>query len=119
MGEIRSYKDLLVWQRAMNVVAMTYELTNEYPRLEQYTLVRETRRSAISIPSNIAEGKYRSSRKDFKKFLNIAFSSGAELETQIEIAIKVKVVSSTRAGKVLEELSSVMKMLNVLIRRLG
>ena len=92
MDKIQSYRDLIVWQKAMVVVTLIYALTEKYPQEERYALVRETRRSVISIPSNIAEGKYRGSRKDFAKFLNIAFSSGAELETQIEIAIRVGII---------------------------
>ena len=83
---IHSYKDLIVWQRSMELVTQVYILTDKYPKTEIYGLVSQSRRCSISIPSNIAEGRRRSSKKDFRNFLIIAFSSGAELETQIQIA---------------------------------
>jgi len=83
---INSYKDLIVWQKSMNLVVEVYKLTDNYPKTEIYGLTSQTRRSSVSIPSNIAEGRKRSSRKDYRQFLIIAYASGAELETQIEIA---------------------------------
>jgi len=70
----------------MNLVVEVYKLTDNYPKTEIYGLTSQTRRSSVSIPSNIAEGRKRSSRKDYRQFLIIAYASGAELETQIEIA---------------------------------
>ena len=96
----------------MEMVVAVYGLTEKYPKEELYGLTRETRRSAISIPSNIAEGRFRGTRKDFLHFLRIAYSSGAELETQIEIAKrlpKTKNLDYSRVDTLIEE---VMKMLN-------
>jgi four helix bundle protein len=79
--KIESYKDLVVWQRAMQLVVETYKLSEQYPKEEKYGLISQMRRAAIAIPSNIAEGHRRRSKKDFKQFLIIANASAAELET--------------------------------------
>lgn len=109
---LHSHKDLIVWQKAMELVVEVYDLVAKFPREELYGLTSQIRRSAVSMPSNIAEGRGRGTRKDFKQFLNIAYASGAELETQLEISRRLKFMSSedsTRADDLLEE---VMKMLN-------
>jgi len=77
---IHSYKDLIVWQRATGLAVLIYEITEMFPNNELYGLVSQMRRCAISIISNIAEGRRRGSRKDFHQFLTIAYGSGAELE---------------------------------------
>lgn len=110
-----SYKDLIVWQKAMTLVVEIYELTKCFPKEEMYGITSQIRRSAVSIPSNIAEGKYRSSKKDFKRFLEISYGSGAELETQIEIAKNVFKKEGFDYSKVEELLLEVMKMLNKMI----
>lgn len=114
---ISSYKDLIVWQRAIELVVEIYKLTEDFPREEIYGLTAQMRRSAVSIPSNIAEGRFRGTKKDYSQFLRIAYGSGAELETQIEISRrlpKTKELDYLKASSLLEE---VMKMLNVIIRK--
>src|SRR3989338_6893095 len=86
MTTIHSYKVLIVWQKSVDLVVAVYELTDKFPREEIFCLSSQMKRAAVSIPSNIAEGRFRSTRKDFTNFLRIAYASGAELETQIEIA---------------------------------
>ena len=81
-----SHKDLIVWQRAMQLVVDVYRSTKSFPREETYGLISQMRRAAVSIPSNIAEGKGRYSRKELSQFLLNARGSLLELETQIEIA---------------------------------
>jgi len=83
------YKDLIVWQKSMVLVKKVYEITKSYPKEELYALTSQTKKSAISIPSNIAEGKGRGSNKDFIRFLYMALGSLYELQTQIEIAEKL------------------------------
>lgn len=83
--KIRTHKDLLVWQKAVDFVIEIYNLTKSFPRDELYTLVSQIRRAAVSIPSNIAEGAARQSRKEFQHFLYIALGSVSELETQLII----------------------------------
>ena len=112
---INSYKNLIVWQKSMDLVEAIYDLTKYFPREEIYGLTSQIRRSAISIPSNIAEGRRRGSRKDYCQFLIIAYSSGAELETQIEIAKRLKFIDSSNYSKLDNLLDEVMKMLNKML----
>jgi four helix bundle protein len=85
MAGSRSFKDLLVWQRAMELVKEIYKITKQLPRSEDFALSSQLRRAAISIPSNIAEGSRRGTQKDFAQFLRIASGSSAEVETQLLI----------------------------------
>lgn len=116
--QIKSYKDLVVWQKSMELVLAIYELTEEFPKTEMYGLSSQMRRAAISIPSNIAEGKMRGTRKDYRSFLINSFGSGSELETQIEIAKKLPFGKSLNYEKIDTPLNEIMKMLNSLIRKL-
>lgn len=110
--KIQSHKDLIVWQKAMELVIAIYNLTDQLPKSEIYGLTSQMRRAVVSIPSNIAEGRRRSSRKDFRNFLLNAFGSGAELETQIEIAKNLNFSRNLDYSKVDNLLEEVMKMLN-------
>ena len=83
---VQSFRDLLVWQRAMQLTLAIYRLTQGFPREEAFGLCGQLRRSAVSIPSNIAEGQARLSTGEFRQFLGIARGSNAELQTQLEIA---------------------------------
>ncbi len=104
----------------MRLVKDVYLLSDSFPAKEMYGLTSQMRRSAVSIPSNIAEGSRRGSRKDFRQFLLIAFGSGSELETQIDIAIMLGFISpeSTDIKQAISLLTEVMKMLNVMIQKL-
>jgi len=117
-NKINTYKDLIVWQKSMELVVVVYELTEQYPKSEQYNLIPHTRKSAISVPSNIAEGRRRGSQKDFRQFLIIAYASGAELETQIEIAKRLPFGQKLDFTKVDQLLDEVMRMLNRMISSL-
>lgn len=114
-----SYKDLIVWQRAIEVVLEVYNLTRKFPREELYGLTSQMRRSAISIASNIAEGRGRGTRPDYLQFLRVAYGSGAELETQLEIAQRLPETSGLEYKKVSALLAEVLKMLYVMIRNLN
>lgn len=118
-NQIHSYKDLIVWQKSMELVTEVYSLTVKYPHSETYGLTSQSRRCCVSIPSNIAEGRRRSTKKDFRQFLIIAFSSGAELETQIEIAKRLNYGTEKDFMKVDSLLDEVMKMLNKMVSNLG
>lgn len=115
---IQSYKDLIVWQKSMDLVVFIYGITEKYPKHEMYGLVSQTRRSAVSIPSNIAEGRLRGTRKDFRQFVIISFASGAELETQLDIAKRLNYLKNENYIEVVNHLVVIMKMLNKLIRSL-
>jgi len=119
MTKITSHKDLIVWQKAMDLVVIVYKLTESFPQREQYGLVSQIRRSAVSIPSNIAEGYHRGTTKEYKNFLQIAYGSASELDTQIEICIRTGTVSANDVLKTKETLVEVSKMLNVLIKKVG
>jgi four helix bundle protein len=82
----QSFRDLQVWQRAMQLTAAVYRLTEGFPRDEQFGLTSQMRRSAVSIPSNIAEGQGRTSAGEFRQFLGVARGSNCEVQTQLEIA---------------------------------
>jgi four helix bundle protein len=82
----QSFRELKVWQRAMELTVAVYRLTQDFPREEQYGLTAQIRRSAVSIPSNIAEGQGRLSTGEFRQFLAIARGSNCEVQTQLEIA---------------------------------
>jgi four helix bundle protein len=86
----QSFRYLLVWQRAIHLTVAIYRLTGDFPREEQYGLTSQIRRSAVSIPSNIAEGQGRLSVGEFKQFLGIARGSNFEVQTQLEIARALK-----------------------------
>lgn len=103
----------------MDLVVLVYELTENFPKAEIYGLTSQMRRAAISIPSNIAEGSCRGSRKDFRQFLLISYGSGSELETQVEIAKRLKFSLNSDYEKVELLLIDVLKMLNAFINRLA
>jgi four helix bundle protein len=82
----KSFRDLLVWQRSMQLTVKIYKLTRDFPRKEIYGLTSQLRRSSVSVPSNIAEGQGRLNPSEFRQFLGIAKGSNCELQTQLEIA---------------------------------
>ena len=115
---IHSYKDLIVWQKSMKLVVAIYELTDKFPREEVFGLTSQIRRAAVSIPSNIAEGRMRGYRKEYRHFLLNSFGSGGELETQIEIAKQLPKSSGLNYAAVDSLLNEVMRMLNSIINKL-
>lgn len=115
MAQVVTYKDLIVWQRAVQLVVEVYRLTDNFPKAELYGLTSQIRRCCVSIPSNIAEGRRWSTRKDFRKFLTIAFGSGAELETQIEIAKRLGYIEKENCIELDRLLTETMKMLNKML----
>ncbi len=109
---LNSYKELIVWQKGIELVIEIYRLTTLFPKAEIYGLTSQMRRAAISIPSNIAEGYARKHRQEYVQFMRIAFASGAELETQVIIAKKLYLALPEKFKRSDELLSEVMKMLN-------
>ena len=97
MGDVRNYRDLEAWQVAMEVATLTYALTADLPPTERFGLSAQMRRAAASIPSNIAEGQARRSPRVFGYFIGIALGSCGELDTQLEIAIRLGYVTGRRA----------------------
>lgn len=108
------YKNLIVWQKSKELAIEIYRLTENFPKSETYGIISQMRRSAISIPSNIAEGYRRGHQKERKQFISIAFGSGAELETQIEISKEIFKNSKLEFEKSDSLLQEIMRMLNKL-----
>jgi four helix bundle protein len=112
----QSFKDLIVWQKALLLSKKVYLETSKLPSHEIYGLVSQMRRCSVSIPSNIAEGSKRRTDKDFSQFLRIANGSAAELETQIYISTDL--YPGVQLNGALELLTEVQKMLTVLIKKI-
>ncbi|MGB9257659.1 MAG: four helix bundle protein [Candidatus Korobacteraceae bacterium] len=115
---MQSYKELVVWQKSMNLVSEIYEVTRSFPREEIYGLTSQMRRSAVSVPSNIAEGQGRASKGEFIQFLCHARGSLFELETQIILAAKFDYVSREGSERLLAQLTEVARILNELLTSL-
>lgn len=111
--------DLRVWQKAMDLAEDIYRQTASFPREEMYNLTQQIRRSAISVPSNIAEGKGRNSRREFTQFLFHARGSLLELKTQVMIAKRLRYFSEQQAGDILIVADSVGRSLTGLINSLS
>ena len=115
---MKTYKDLIVWQKSFSLVKEVYTITKDFPKSEIYGLFSQMRRSAVSVPSNIAEGYCRNSKKEFLQFLRISFASGAELETQIMLARSLDFIKNDNPEKAELLLEEVMKMLSALMSKL-
>ena len=108
---MKSHKDLNVWNRSIELVITIYKVTKDFPKEETYGLVSQMRRSVISIPSNIAEGAARHSKKEFRQFLYIASGSVSELDTQLIICNKLILIIDDSFRLINDELSQIKKML--------
>jgi four helix bundle protein len=114
-----THKDLAVWKQSVLFVTSIYEWTKLFPKDEIYGLVSQIRRSAVSIPSNIAEGAARKGKIEFRQFLYIALGSAAELETQLIIATNLKYIDTLKSIQLVEELNAISRILQGLIRSLN
>jgi four helix bundle protein len=112
------FRDLLVWQRSMKLAQEVYNLTQDFPKSETFGLTSQLRRSAVSVPSNIAEGHGRLSDKSFAVFLGQARGSLYEMETQIELACCLGFINGEQVDPLLKECSEVARMLNGLLSTL-
>lgn len=115
---VKSYTELIVWQKSMDAAGSVYALIKKLPKEELFALSGQMRRAAISIPSNIAEGQARNSTKEFLQFLAIANGSKAELETQLLLCEKVGYLTDSDISGVLNQLQEVGKMLTALTKSL-
>ena len=116
---MRDYKKLEVWQKSYKLGFTIYTITKEFPKEELYGLTSQMRRSSISVPLNIAEGSRRSTDKDFRAFLHIAYGSCAELEVQVLYAQDFEYINQEICKSLLEEISIVSRMLNSFIKTLS
>ncbi len=114
---VKSYKELVVWQKAMRVACLTYELVKKLPKEECFALSSQMRRAAVSIPSNIAEGQSRHSLGEFLHFLSIANGSRAELETQLLLCVEIHYMTSQDIAEALSLLQEIAKIINALISK--
>jgi four helix bundle protein len=116
---VKDYRELIAWQKAMDLVETIYRVTGTFPREEIYGLTSQIRRAAISIPSNIAEGNGRNTTRDYVHFLGVAYGSVKEVETQTLIAERLRYINSARStelvtmtGEIARLISGVMNSLN-------
>ena len=116
---VQSYKDLIVWQKAMDLVEMVYQVCKAFPKEELYGLTNQLRRAAVAIPSNIAEGHARSSKAEFLRFLSIARGSLAEVETQLLVAQRLGYLPDGQLIPILRLQTEVNKMTNGLMAKLA
>lgn len=112
----KSYRELIVWQKAMDLVEAVYRISQQFPSDERFGLTSQIRRAAISIPSNIAEGQSRGTPKDFSRFLDIAHGSLAEIETQFLIAGRLRYLNNQELNQLEAVAAEVGKLLNGLQR---
>jgi len=117
-GEVRHYRDLLVWQKAITWVECVYAETKTWPSDERFGLISQVRRAAVSVPSNVAEGCARRSTPEFLRFLSIARASLAEAETQLIIAQRLAYLDEVGLGRLLELADEISRMLSGLISKL-
>ena len=115
---IKSCKDLRVWNNSMDLVTNVYRITKSFPKEELYGLSNQLRRTAVSIPSNIAEGSSRKSRNEYARFISIAIGSLAELDTQILIAERLNMLDKRSAQTITHQAAEIGKMLGALHRSL-
>jgi four helix bundle protein len=118
MGEIRSYRDLIVWQKAMDLAKQVYVLSKTFPADERFGLTQQLRRSIVSVPSNIAEGSGRGTTGDYLRFLHIARGSLFEAQTQLDLAEQLGFSSKTDLQRILPLCNETERMLNALITKL-
>lgn len=116
--QVKCYTDLIVWQKAMDLVQQVYQATKAFPKEEIYGLTNQVRRAAVSIPSNIAEGQARQSTAEFNNFLSIARGSLAEVETQLLIAARLNYLSQEQMIPIMALHQEVSKMLPALMSKL-
>ena len=118
MEYLKSYQDLIVWQKSMDLTILIYEHTASFPKEEMYGLISQMRRAAVSISANIAEGQARNSTGEFRQFLGIAKGSLSELETLLILSQKLAFLTKENSEKLLRFSEEINKMLNGLLKSL-
>jgi four helix bundle protein len=110
-AQVRSHRDLQIWTRSVELAVAIYGITTRFPSNEQYGLTSQMRRAAVSVPSNIAEGFYRSTTRDFIHFLSVAKGSLMELETQLVISGKLRFLDQTQLDRLIAEIGEIERMI--------
>ncbi len=116
---VRSYRDLIVWQKALDLAEKVYEATRKFPKEEIYGITSQMRRAAVSIASNIAEGHARHTRREFFQFLGIARGSLSELQTQVILAARLRMLDDEQESELNDRIAEVGRMLNALRKSIG
>jgi four helix bundle protein len=119
MHPVKSYRDLIAWQKSMDLVVEIYNSTQSFPKAETYGLISQLRRASVSIPSNIAEGHDRLSTGEYKQFLGHARGSLVEVETQILISQRLGYLEPSQSANLLERTTEIAKILNGLLGSLS
>ena len=117
--KIKSHRDLIVWRKAMDLVVPVYKATENFPKHELYGLTSQIRRAASSVPANIAEGQGRRSKTEFRQFLGNARGSLLELDTHLELALRLDYLTATQYDRIHGALEEVGRILNGLLRSLA
>ncbi len=117
-SQIKSYRDLQVWRKGIDLAKAAYALTHKFPKYETYGLADQLRRSAVSVPSNIAEGQARQHTGEFRQFLHMALGSAAELDTEIVLAYELGYFTEKEAEDIEQRVVEIRKMLYSLITHL-
>ena len=119
MSKIESHRDLIVWQKAMDLGVLIYQLSAKFPRIETYRLVDQVTRSVASVPANIAEGRGRATKREYAHFLSVAKGSLMETETYVTFAIRLGYSTEAETQPILALITEISKMLTVLRSRLS
>lgn len=117
-NEIKSFKDLEVWRKGIQVVKNIYEVIKRLPKEEQFGLISQMRRASVSMPANIAEGFRRRHNREFRQFLHVALGSSGELETYLELCKEIYEIDDAFSKSIFQELDVFQRMTNTLIGRL-
>lgn len=115
---VQSYRDLIAWQKAMELVKLVYDLTRKFPKEEMFGLTLQIRKAVVSVPSNIAEGQGRNSTRDFLRHLSISYGSLMETETQTLIAEMQTYITAGESREVMEKSAEVGRLVNGLVNSL-
>ena len=118
MTSLKSYRELLVWQKGIDLVVIAYKATAGFPKSETYGLISQIRRAATSIPANIAEGYGRGTRKEYLQFVMVAQGSLKELETHFIVSEKLSYLTASQAARLLTQTDELGRMMGSLIRKL-
>jgi len=118
MAKIQSHRDLLVWQKGMDLVVAIYAVSKQFPPEERYGLIQQATRAAVAVPANIAEGHARGTRRDYAHFVSIARGSLMEVETYVMIVERLRLADQKSVADVLERITELSRMLTALRQRL-
>lgn len=118
-GQIKSYRDLVIWQKGIELAEVIYQVTSKFPTDERFGLVNQLRRAAVSVPSNIAEGQTRNHTREFVQFLYVSLGSLSEIDTQLTIAQRMDYLDEQLYAGIGDRLVTLKKMIYALINSLA